>query len=135
MTRLIRGNCMRDDFNSIFTSFNGFIDMFEGIDKPINRVKEDIELSGNNESMYSFSLPGVSRDDISLSYVGRTLTLRVQQSVRNTFVSDFTKRWTLSELHDETKITARLLNGVLTITLPLYARKSESKEAVNIVIK
>jgi HSP20 family protein len=89
--------------------------------------------------MYAF-MPGVRPDDVSLHCKDGQLVLHGRCFPRGAGkrivhqeygVGDFYRTFTLTELIDQSKIDAKLDNGVLSITLP----KTESAKPRRIAVK
>jgi HSP20 family protein len=107
----------------------------EGVYSP----RVDIVETNDAFCMYAF-MPGVKPDDVSLHCKDGQLVLHGRCSARSAGkrllhqeygVGDFYRTFTLTNLVDQSKIDAKLENGVLAITLP----KTESAKPRRIAVK
>jgi len=97
-------------------------------------------LESDNELILFADVPGVKREDMEVRFEKGELTLHGQCAPR-TFgvralngeydVGDFYRVFSLSEHLDPAKITAELVQGVLTVRLP----KTEASKPVRISVK
>jgi HSP20 family protein len=107
----------------------------EGVYAP----RVDIVETNDAFCMYAF-MPGVRPDDVSLHCKDGQLVLHGRCQARGADrrllhqeygVGDFYRTFTLTDLVDQSKIDAKLENGVLAITLP----KTESAKPRRISVK
>jgi len=77
------------------------------------------------------ALPGYSKDDVSVTVEGRTLTIEaeIEEADQSYFKKSFKKMYELPEDVDADQIEAKLENGLLTLKMG----KSEKATKVNIL--
>ncbi len=88
----------------------------------------DVDIVEDNESITLYAdMPGVTKDNLSIDVQDSVLTLTATVNplpehhrlvYREYDVGGFSRRFTLGERIDQSKITAKLENGVLTLNLP-----------------
>tara|TARA_B100000401_G_scaffold386663_1_gene290922 strand:- start:167 stop:565 length:399 start_codon:yes stop_codon:yes gene_type:complete len=92
----------------------------------------DSRLSSDDKNYYlQFSLPGLSKKDVSLNYNNHYLYLshEADQSTDNMFLTkSFSQRIKLPQDIDTDGIMAELKNGILLITIAKNYKKSEEKK-------
>ncbi len=106
--------------------------MFELMNNMFDDFYKDLKVKGNmptdivegeNEYILSIDIPGVTKDNINVSYENSYLTVNVtrkeenndEKYLRHEILSYDTSRSYYLENIDEASITAKLENGVLTI--------------------
>ncbi len=63
-------------------------------------------------------LPGFAKSDINLKATGRTLELTAETAPDQAFGGKVDRQWTLGTDVDPAGVSAKMENGVLTLTLP-----------------
>lgn len=125
-----------------FSSFFAF-DPFEPFasDKLERRLERDLVLSEEDDKLtLSADLPGVPAEALDVRVDGRTLRIeaKLEHKAPEGYVARRVERarytvsreLTLGADVDESAVSARLKNGVLTITLPKRAKAEPKKIAV-----
>ena len=97
----------------------------------------------NEDTVYIyFDVPGVSGDDISVTVEGSELTVTAERGWDDSGQAvlsqerpqgTFTRRITLSDSLDTSKINADLDHGVLTVSIPVSERTKPRSIHVNLV--
>lgn len=126
----------KNDRYSLWDTFN---DMFT--DAFSKEMKTDIE---ENEDGYllNVEIPGVSKEDINLSFEDDTLTIHVKKSnkkddknknyiAKERSTLDMTRSFYLENV-DENSISAKLDNGILTIGLTKLKNIPNPKKVISI---
>lgn len=67
---------------------------------------------------YEYGLPGVKKEEITVTTEGRNLTIKVESTKRNT-----EKTLIVSDLHDLEKTKVKYRDGLLTLDIPLKEEK------------
>jgi len=120
---------MYNEINEIFNEMNK---AFGNIAKDIkNPILVDVV---KNETSYDVfaSLPGVKKEDVKLTFENNKLTITVNEKedeakdtkyVINERIAGYSPRSIYLKDADETKISAKMENGVLAINVP-FAKKT-----------
>ncbi|KKN42800.1 hypothetical protein LCGC14_0709320 [marine sediment metagenome] len=128
--------------------FSSLFDLFPNLDAPLFRHRPiefhrqyrwpvepespqaDIQTT-ETAVLVRLDLPGMRRDDVKIETEDRQLIIRGtrkppddQLDVQERWSGDFERRFTLAEYLDQDNITAKLQDGVLTVTVP---RQPEAK--------
>lgn len=127
-------------FENFFKPWNAFFNNADGWNMPAVNIKEE-------ENAYSVSLaaPGLKKEDFQVDVEGDMLTIssdkeeskeeKKEKFTRKEYsYASFSRSFTLPADVDRTKIDARYLDGVLTISLP---RKENGRKpsATQITVK
>jgi HSP20 family protein len=135
----------RDPFAALQTEMNRlFDDVWSGFGTPAANVQQAIaaprlDVHEDDANLYvTAELPGLSENDIELSYDDGVLRLAGEKKVedgdnRRAHVTEraygrFERQIPLGRQVDEDKIDAAFKDGVLTITLPKAAEKEQTKK-------
>ncbi len=86
----------------------------EGYREPLTDINED-----KNNIYVTFELPGVNKEDISLTVSDNSMTLSVDKGARKYY-----KNINFDSEVDSNKVTAKFTNGILDVTV--QKKKSES---------
>ena len=122
----------RDEMGGLFSGFTGAVHEFPALNVWNNE----------NDAIVTAELPGIDAEDLDITVVGDTMTLRGARKPlemkgnesmhrRERVQGAFTRNLTLPFRIDNENVTARMQRGVLTITLP----KAEEDKAKKIPIK
>lgn len=122
----------RDEMGGLFSGFTGAVHEFPALNVWNNE----------NDATVTAELPGIDAEDLDITVVGDTMTLRGARKPlemkenesmhrRERVQGAFTRNLTLPFRIDNRNVTARMQRGVLTITLP----KAEEDKAKKIPIK
>jgi HSP20 family molecular chaperone IbpA len=82
----------------------------------------------DNEYSVYFSVPGLTKDDLKISIKDGYLTISFKKedgdNVNYSFVSSFSKTYSIPDDVNEKEITGKVENGILEINLPKSKKKS-----------
>jgi HSP20 family molecular chaperone IbpA len=82
----------------------------------------------DNEYAVYFSVPGLTKDDLKISIKDGYLTISFKKedgdNVNYSFVSSFSKTYSIPDDVNEKEITGKVENGILEINLPKSKKKS-----------
>jgi HSP20 family protein len=85
-------------------------------------------VTGDNEYSIYLAVPGLTKDDLSISVKDGLLSISYKKEESNdvnySFVSSFKKTYSLPDDVSEKEITGKVENGVLEIFLPKSKKKS-----------
>ncbi len=85
-------------------------------------------VTGDNEYSIYLAVPGLTKDDLSISVKDGLLSISYKKEESNevnySFVSSFKKTYSIPEDVNEKEITGKVENGVLEILLPKSKKKS-----------
>jgi HSP20 family protein len=85
-------------------------------------------VTGDNEYSIYLAVPGLTKDDLSISVKDGLLSISYKKEESNdvnySFVSSFKKTYSLPDDVSEKEITGKVENGVLEILLPKSKKKS-----------
>ena len=107
-------------------------------DAPYQSPAVDI-IEGEDGVTLVADIPGVARDDVDIDVKDRVLTITGhlrrdpvdgEPVYREQRVGGYTRRFSLRDGFDHSKITARLVDGVLTVELPMAASRQPRKVAI-----
>lgn len=125
---------LRDDMNDLFDSFFGQTgerrEFGEGVWNPATDVSET-----ENAILVATEVPGLKKEDISISIRDNILTLKGEKKQEKTYKDEnlhrvercygcFNRSFTLPSMVDTSKVKATYKDGILTIELP---KKEEAK--------
>ena len=129
-----------DDFNSLFDVFNE--PFFHNALSPFSTAKSfkvDVKDLGSAYELTA-ELPGIKKENISLSYENSYLTIKVANKEEKTVDEKYLRReryygemqrsFYIDDI-DEANVKAAYKDGILTVTLP-KAVKKETATAINI---
>jgi len=87
-----------------------------------------------NENAYTITAPlvGVTKADLSVNVVDNNLVVSATPSVKTRWSADFKQTWVLNEDADVANVSAKLENGLLTLTVP---RIKPATRTVNVTIQ
>jgi|APGre2960657404_1045060.scaffolds.fasta_scaffold10745_5 HSP20 family molecular chaperone IbpA len=82
----------------------------------------------DNEYAVYFSVPGLTKDDLKISIKDGYLSISFKKedgdNVNYSFVSSFSKTYSIPDDVNEKEITGKVENGILEINLPKSKKKS-----------
>lgn len=132
MTTLTVRNPVR---SGLFNNFDSMFDDFFNADFPLrpymtmpNRRTANV-VNNDEDWQIVFAIPGVDPKEVDIKVDDFTLTVGYNDSSadsRFSFVSSFTRSWTIDRDVSLDDIAANFKNGILTITVP----KPENKKRV-----
>lgn len=89
----------------------------------------DIKVSTDDKTItYTFEVPGIPKDDVKLRLDGNTLSVMAVAEGRS-----YSYSITIDDNVDKTKPTARLADGLLSVSFPVLEKKDEDKEDGTII--
>lgn len=111
---------------------------FNLVDDLIESSKSKLVSSGyvqffksEDESDYKleFVVPSLTKEDISISLEEDLLKIKYEKSEDSTlnFINSFERVFSLPEDINDKKIDAKILNGILTITIPKQKKKTTQR--------
>lgn len=111
---------------------------FNLVDDLIESSKSKLVSSGyvqffksEDESDYKleFVVPSLTKEDISISLEEDLLKIKYEKSEDSTlnFINSFERVFSLPEDINDKKIDAKVLNGILTITIPKQKKKTTQR--------
>ena len=111
---------------------------FNLVDDLIESSKSKLVSSGyvqffksEDESDYKleFVVPSLTKEDISISLEENLLKVKYEKSEDSTlnFINSFERVFSLPEDINDKKIDAKVLNGILTITIPKQKKKTTQR--------
>ena len=107
---------------------NRFFDTFDTVFDVINKADYYGNNITNTEEITNLelALPGFSKKDLNIEVEGRTLTISAEVSEEETtkYFKTFKKSYILPTNADTDNISAKMVNGLLTID---FGNKAESK--------
>ena len=111
--------------NKFFDTFDNIFDTFHKVDFYGSNIVNEEEITN-----LELALPGFSKKDLNISVEGRTLTIsaEVEKELETRYFKSFKKSYLLPVNADVENISAKMVNGLLTID---FGNKSE-KKTVNI---
>lgn len=74
--------------------------------------------STDNEVTIEMPLPGVSKENLKVNVEDNLLTIEAKTDAKSKFAKSASKSWSLDDTIDVSHISAKLDNGLLTVTLP-----------------
>lgn len=93
----------------------------------------------NGETVYKLDLPGISREDIKVDVDGKQLVIsgeRKSETEKANYIERscgrFERRLPMPDAAAEDEISARLIDGVLTVTVPISDKQVESSRSITI---
>jgi len=107
-------------------------DMFDTFfDRPsLSTARENSTklVTRDNEYAVYFSVPGLTKDDLKISIKDGYLSISFKKedgdNVNYSFVSSFSKTYSIPDDVNEKEITGKVENGILEINLPKSKKKS-----------
>jgi HSP20 family protein len=107
-------------------------DMFDTFfDRPsLSTTRENSTklVTRDNEYAVYFSVPGLTKDDLKISIKDGYLSISFKKedgdNVNYSFVSSFSKTYSIPDDVNEKEITGKVENGILEINLPKSKKKS-----------
>ena len=136
-----------DDFNKLFDVFNEpfFHEPFAKMNSYVKSFKVDVKDLGSAYELTA-ELPGIKKENISLSYENSYLTIKVANKEEKTvddkekqsekylrrerYYGEMQRSFYIDDI-DEANVKAAYKDGILTVTLP-KAVKKETATAINI---
>ena len=127
---------MRNYLVSNYDLMNGFINEVFGEQQAFSAMRTDV-IKEENGFKLEVEIPGVNKEDINISYEKEYLTVSAQRSVNGELKEKYVraerslsyKRSYLVRGVDGDKITAKYLNGILTVFIP-FKEEDHSKKIV-----
>lgn len=99
-------------FNLVENFFNDHKQNYSGF---VNTIKNETD----NEYELQFVLPGLTKDDVSVTVEENLLKVSyTNEENENSFVHTFERSYQLPEDVSQSKISAKSENGILKITIP-----------------
>lgn len=88
----------------------------------------------SNETAYVINAPmiGVTKADLTVNVVDNNLIVSAVPSVKSRWSNEFKQTWILNEDADTANISAKLENGLLTLTVP---RVKPATRTVNVTVQ
>ena len=117
-------NYFKDPF---FQALDGVFENFGSIITPQTRINKT-----DDDYVISIALPGLTKDDINIVIVDGLLNVSYEKSEKSTFIETFKKSYRIPEKVNIDEIDAKVLNGVLEVTLPITKIKTSTERKVNI---
>lgn len=106
-----------------------FFDLFDTVfelEKGVYNPKSNVQKNDNGYEVL-LSVPGLTKEDLKIIVKDGILKISFDKEGGSTFVSNFTKSYTLPEDVNENQIEGKVENGVLKLTLPISRKKSLEK--------
>ncbi|OYU95920.1 MAG: heat-shock protein Hsp20 [Bacteroidetes bacterium B1(2017)] len=134
-----RERMMPSEINSLFDSFFN-----EGLGKFERNVfftpRADVIEKEENFEVH-LALPGLKKDEISIDIEKNVLSISGERKLKNenkedkyhmveNFYGKFSRKFTLPENIDQTKIDAQFTDGILTVVLPKQELKQNTTKVV-----
>ena len=122
MIRLHSRDPFRDIFNNLFES--SFLNENCGITpyKTTNITESD------NDYRVQIAVPGLSKEDIKVKVEDNLLTISYDKNNKDfSFISSFSRSYSLPDDGDDTNIGAKVENGVIKITIPRIKKKTTER--------
>jgi HSP20 family protein len=115
----------RDPF---FTNFLDSVFETETTDLWKGFVNTNKSVDGDGVTL-EFVVPGLSKEDISVYVEDNKLKVSYTAEItKSKYVEPFERTYTLGEDLDDKKISAKVENGVLTLTVPKSKKKNSQRE-------
>lgn len=105
--------------------FDVFDRMFE-IESGFEYPKTKVDKTENGYEI-KLSVPGLTKEDLKITVKEGVLRISFEKEDGSTFVSKFTKSYTLPDDVNDNQIEGKVENGVLTLTLPVSRKKALEK--------
>lgn len=97
----------------------------------------------DNEYLVKAQLPGVSKEDVKISFDNGVLTIEGERKIdkstddeklrrTETFYGKYSRSFALPEGIDEDKVTAKAKDGVLTVTLPKTSEPARQPKTITV---
>jgi HSP20 family molecular chaperone IbpA len=85
--------------------------------KPQHRTPEYVQ--HKNDNGYRLEIPaiGASKDDVSVKVVDKMLKIVVKPSTDSAYARQFEENWLVPDNIDSESVSAKLVNGLLTVIL------------------
>lgn len=112
MSNLVRYGAQEN--NRMATLFDGIFDEWFSDDLFVPNYSRLTSRWTDNEVVYEFNLPGVKKDEVKVTAEINRITVSAKNN--KTY---YKESFSIHDCVDKEKITAKLENGVLTITAPL----------------
>jgi len=87
--------------------------------------------SNENEHVIEVPLVGITRDQLTVDVQEDLLTVVAKTESKSSFVKNFHQKWRLPVDADADNVSAKLENGLLTLTVP---RVKPVKKVVNVTV-
>lgn len=105
-----------------FDLFDTMFELEKGFESPKTRVEKT-----ETEYVLKLSVPGLTKEDLKITVKEGILRIAFEKEEGSTFVSKFTKSYTLPDDVNENQIEGKVENGVLLLTLPITRKKPLEK--------
>jgi len=120
--KLIMVKNYRDPLKDMFDTF------FDRPSLSTTRENSTKLVTRDNEYAVYFSVPGLTKDDLKISIKDGYLSISFKKedgdNVNYSFVSSFSKTYSIPDDVNEKEITGKVENGILEINLPKSKKKS-----------
>jgi len=110
--------------------FSDFIDLLYETPKFVSRTLKGTNVESNDdEYLVQISVPGLIKEDIEIKVKDSVLSISHERDEEETFrfTNSFTKEYTLPEDVAVSKISAKVENGILTVTIPKEKKKVKER--------
>lgn len=101
--------------------------------KPHSKTPEYVQHKSDNGYRIEVPAIGALKDDVTVKVVDRMLRIVVKPSVDSTYAKEFEENWLVPDNIDSESISAKLVNGLLTVTLS-YKEPVTKKVNVDVTI-
>lgn len=131
LNRLNNDLSLRDEESSILSTF------FNTVNKEAKVMRTDI-LENEKEFILNVEVPGFNKENITISLEQKYLTIEINKDVKKDktkyllkerYEGKFSRTFYVGNI-DKTNITAKVEDGILTITLPKKEFKEEKTQIV-----
>jgi len=99
------------------------------VDELMESYDTESYASKDQDFSVEIPLPGLSKNDIELEVVGKTFTIKTKLKEPTGYLKryqDYRYSYQLTDKYDLSKVEAAMVNGLLTIKVPLKEYKTES---------
>jgi HSP20 family molecular chaperone IbpA len=118
------------NFDEVFDEVFSFLKGTKSTETKNSATKQGTE--DDNNYYYTFVFPGISQTDINVNYSGTDNKLTVEITKESAYTSKNKYQIYLPTNINPTASTSKLVNGVLTITVP---KKEEEKVEIKVTIE
>jgi HSP20 family protein len=133
-------NKIDDDLiNRIFNGFNEKALFGCEISEKLNKYIYDV-LDNEKDITVHLFVPGVEKDDISVTVANDILEINVKQpkidaklyAIKNSKFGDFNVKFKLTDKHNKESVESKLENGILIITIPKVTTSNNKVKVIDI---
>ena len=110
--------------------FSDFIDLLYETPKFVSRTLKGTNVESNDdEYLVEISVPGLIKEDIEIKVNDSVLSISHERDEEETFrfTNSFKKEYTLPDDVAISKISAKVENGILTVTIPKSKKKPKER--------